>query len=178
MSSIDIILLIVLGVFAFSGWRKGFLRKVISLAALVLAIFLATKYGAFAGRTMLKPFGLSGGAATVAGYLLIIAVVMLIQAILYRMFVKKLAEGVWNKIAGAALGVLEAALLLSVLFIFLGTYLRYPSEETRQHSLFYAPIKGFAPLVMDSFTTFVPEAEDMYHDALQPAEKAKKKLGK
>ncbi len=173
MSSIDIFLLVVLGIFAFSGWRKGLLKKVISLASLIFAIFLATKYAALGGRTLLTPFGLSGGIATIVSFLLIVLLVILVQEIAYRIFVKKLAEGLWNKIAGAIIGVFEAALLMSILLLFLGTYLHIPSKETREHSFLFPPIKGFAPLVMDSFTTFLPEAEDVYHDLLQSPEKNK-----
>ncbi len=173
MNSFDIVVLIVLGVFAFSGWRKGLLKKIISVASLVLAIFLATKYSAYIGRTFLASIGVSGGVATVVSYLLIVLVVMFVQGVLYRIFVKNLAEGLWNKIAGAVLGILEAALLLSVLFLFLGTYFHYPSEETREDSFLFPPIKSFAPFVMDCFTTLVPEAEDIYHDTLRPPDKNK-----
>jgi membrane protein required for colicin V production len=168
MSSFDVVLLIVLGVFAFSGWRKGLLKKVISVASLVVAIFLATKYSAVLGRTFLTSMGVSGGVATVVSYLLIVCAVLLVQGILYRIFVKNLAEGLWNKITGAIFGILEAALLMSVLFLFLGTYFHYPSEDTREDSFLFPPIKSFAPFVMDCFTTLVPEAEDIYHDTLQP----------
>lgn len=173
MNSFDIVLLIVLAVFAFSGWRKGLLKKVISLGSLVVAIFLATKYSALVGRTYLHSVGLSGGIATVIGYLLIVLAVMIVQAVFYRIFVKNLAEGLWNKLTGAILGIFEAALLMSILFLFLGTYFQYPSEETREESILFPPIKSFAPFVMDSFTTLVPEAEDIYHNTFPPADKNK-----
>ncbi len=49
MNLVDLILIIILAATAFEGFRRGLLRQVLELGGVLLAIFLAARYGAAAG---------------------------------------------------------------------------------------------------------------------------------
>jgi membrane protein required for colicin V production len=166
MGSFDIILFVVLAVFMYAGWRKGLLRKLIALICLALSLVIATKYASTVGAELSKPLGLSPGAGTTICFLLIVGTIMLAQAIFYSLVIKKLGEGVWNKIGGLVMGLLEGGILLSVTVIFLSIYFHYPSEQTRSASILYKPLKNFAPRLFDSVNTFFPESEDFYEEIM------------
>lgn len=171
MDSFDIILFAFLAIFMFAGWRKGLLRKLIALICLALSLVIATKYASTVGDELSNPLGLSPGAATTVSFLLIVGSIMLAQAIFYSLVIKKLGEGVWNKIGGLVMGLLEGGILLSVTVIFLSIYFHYPSEETRSESILYKPLKNFAPRLFDSINTFFPESEDFYQEIMNSAKK-------
>lgn len=175
MGSFDIFLIIVLGVFMFAGWRSGLLKKLIALICLGVSLILATKYASTLGEEVFKPMGLSPGVSTTVAFLAVVCAIMLVQAIFYRVAIKKMAEGVWNKVGGLLMGLLEGGIMVSVIVIFLGIYFHYPSEETRSESVLYKPVKNFAPRVFDSINTFFPESEDFYQEIINAGKKAANK---
>jgi uncharacterized membrane protein required for colicin V production len=172
VSTFDIILLAILVLFMLAGWRSGFLKKFISLVCLALSLIVATKYASDVGEEVFIPMGASGGMATTFAFLSIVGVIMLIQAIVYKVAIKKLGEGLWNKIAGVILGLVEGGIILSMIVIFLSIYFHYPSQETRSTSSLYLPVKNLAPQIFDSINTFFPESEDFYEEIINAGKKA------
>jgi uncharacterized membrane protein required for colicin V production len=162
MSALDITLLIACGLFAVGGWRKGFAKKIISLVSLIAALAAAAKFGLSLSQTAFVPLGLRPGVAIFFAYFTIIGGIMFAQAVLYSMFVRDIVEGVWNHLAGMALGVAEGVLAVSVALIFLSLYFGVPSEETKATSVLYIPMKNFAPRVYDTAYNMFPEVEDFY----------------
>jgi membrane protein required for colicin V production len=172
MNTFDTILVVVLGVFMFAGWRSGFLKKSIALACLALSLILATKYASSFGDMVLVPMGISAGASTTLSYILIVGGIMIAQAIIYKIAIKKLADGTWNRVGGLIVGLVEGGILLSLMVIFLSIYFHFPSGETRSDSLLYKPVKNFAPHIFDSVNTFLPESEDFYQEIIGSVKKA------
>lgn len=171
MGSFDIILVLVLSIFMFAGWRKGLLRKLIALICLALSLVVATKFASTVSDEISGPLGLSAGTGTTLSFIVIVCVIMISQAIFYRLVIKKLGEGLWNKIGGLLMGLLEGGLLVSVTVIFLSIYFHYPSDETRSESFLYKPLKNFAPRLFDSINTFLPESEDFYQEIMNSVKK-------
>jgi len=172
MSTFDLIMLVVLAIFMLAGWRSGFLKKLIALVCLALSLILATKYAASLGDEVFIPMGVSSGLATIFGFIAIVGGIMLIQAIIYRVAIKKLGEGVWNKIAGVIMGLVEGGIILSMTIIFLSIYFHFPSQETRSSSALYLPLKNLAPQIFDSINTFLPESQDFYDEIINAGKKA------
>ena len=172
MNTFDTILVVILGLFMFAGWRSGFLKKIIALACLALALILATKYASSFGEMVLVPMGISAGGGTTFSFLLIVFGIMIAQAIVYKIAIKKLAEGTWNRIGGLIIGLVEGGIFLSLIVIFFSMYLQFPSAETRSDSLLYRPVKNFAPRIFDSVNTFFPESEDFYQEIMKSVKKS------
>jgi uncharacterized membrane protein required for colicin V production len=59
MNKLDIIIVIVIAIPALIGLSKGFLRKVFSLASLILGLYLATKFNTDFTLFIMKFSGLS-----------------------------------------------------------------------------------------------------------------------
>jgi len=171
MTTFDSILIVVLGLFMFAGWRSGFLKKSIALVCLAVSLILATKYASSFGEMVLVPSGISPGASTTLSFIIIVLGIMIAQAIIYKIAIKKLAEGTWNRIGGLLMGLLEGGIFLSLILIFSSIYLRFPSAETRSDSSLYKPVKNFAPRIFDSVNTFFPESEDFYQEIIRTIRK-------
>ncbi|HLP14726.1 MAG TPA: CvpA family protein [Bacteroidota bacterium] len=180
LSALDITILIVAALFAVAGWQKGFMKKFISLAALITAFAIAASFGLAFAESVFVPLGLRPGVAIFFAYFTIIGGIMFAQAVMYSLFVRDIVEGALNHLGGMLMGIAEAALSMSVALIILSAYVGIPSEETKATSQLYLPVKNLAPHVYDTAFTYFPEMEDFYqrlykafaeHD--KPGEKTK-----
>lgn len=178
MTLTDIILGCILGLFMFMGFKNGFVKKVISVACLGLALVMATKFSSDVSNLFLVPLGVSGRIGFFLSFVIIIVGITLSQSLIYKYLLKDLVEGVWNRIGGIFIGMIEGGLTLSIVLILMSIYLKIPSEATRVESSLYKPIKNFAPLVFDGINTFMPESEDFYHHIFESATNVLKNGGK
>ena len=67
MNAFDLIVYIALAWAVFNGWRKGFLLQMLSLVAIVAAIYLAAEYGSQVGLMR----GLEASTASIVGFIVI-----------------------------------------------------------------------------------------------------------
>jgi membrane protein required for colicin V production len=157
---LDILLAVLLLLFAWSGFRKGLVIEIATLAALILGLFLAYYFSVFVSEKLKEFFSISDQ------YLEIISfIVVFIGVILFVMLVGKLFEklidvlmlGFLNKLAGAIFGIFKGALFISI-FIFIVGFVSsghyFFKKETRDSSLLYNPISSIAPAM---FSWFDPE---------------------
>jgi membrane protein required for colicin V production len=178
MTLIDIVLGMLLIVSMFSGYRAGFVKKVIGIICLVLALVLATKFSADVNELLFESIGISGRTGFILSFLIIVVSITLIQSILYRLLIKDMVDALWNKILGLFVGVIEGGLFISIGLIILSVYLHLPSEKTKASSELYKPLKNFSPMVFDQVNTFLPESEDFYQQILKFASEEMKKMEK
>lgn len=175
MTTIDIILGSIILFFMYSGFKAGFIKKIVSLVVLGIALILATKFSADLSEMLFQQMGLSGRIGFIASFILIIILTMVIQAILYKMFFDDFDKNIWNKICGIFLGIVEGGIIVSIALIFLSIYLRLPSDEIKSGSTLYKPLKNFAPIVYDTMNTFLPESEDFYQEIFKQVSEGVKK---
>jgi uncharacterized membrane protein required for colicin V production len=162
LSALDITIIIVAGFFAAAGWQKGLMKKVLSLAALVIALAVAVNFGFAFAESVFVPLGLRSGVAIFFSYFTIIGGILFAQAVLYSLFVRDIVEGFFNHLGGMLVGLGEGVLAISVAFIILSAYVGIPSEETKATSKLYLPVKNIAPRVYDTAYNYFPEVEDFY----------------
>ena len=114
MNAIDLICCIVLLIAIGSGWRRGFIRQACSLAGLVLALWVATRFGDEVGagfhldKAILAP---AGFAIAFIGVLIVVAV----AGHLLRHISKFIGLGALDALLGITLSVIKYALILSLL---------------------------------------------------------------
>ncbi|NUN70124.1 MAG: CvpA family protein [Bacteroidetes bacterium] len=169
MALIDIIIGLVLLVFLYSGFRSGFVKKLIGFSCLVLALILGTKFAADVNEMIFADMGLTGRTGFFVSFLAIVVAVTLTQSILYKIFLEDLVDSLWNNIFGMIVGFIEGALAVSIALIVMSIYLDMPSAETKAESQLYKPVKNFAPMVFDQVNTLLPESEDFYQQIMNAA---------
>ncbi len=153
MSAIDIILIVALAAFTVSGFTKGLVAKILSLAALVVGIIVSAKYGKVVANFLVHFTGFSETVCGVIGVVVIFVVLFAVAGILSKGFRKIPIFRIWDKFGGAVFGLLEGALLLSLLLLFLQIF-NIPAEgPTLKKSFMYDPLKGFAPNVYEMFVS-------------------------
>jgi len=142
MSIIDICI-ILLAVWALvTGWRHGFIRQLCSLAAIVLGIIAASRFGYPLG----KAFGCDDTTAAAAGFVVIFFVSLLAVGILARLLrrITHLAGlGSWDIVLGILLGEAKLLVILGVLFSSFNAINRnytIVKKSTLDRSVLYAPV--------------------------------------
>lgn len=178
MELMDVVLGLVLLVFAISGYKSGFVKKIIGILCLVLALILGTKFSAEVSQLLFEPIGISGKAGFALSFITIVLGITFTQSLIYKLIIKDIVKGLWNNIFGVFVGLVEGGLVLSIALIVFSIYLNVPSDETRASSTLYKPLKNFAPMVFDHINTFLPESQDFYEQVMNYASKELKKLEK
>ncbi|WP_306640788.1 CvpA family protein [Sanyastnella coralliicola] len=161
MNYVDIVIGIILLSAAWTGYKKGFIIEVLSLAGLVLAI-----YGVMHLSDELA-FILEDTTELNEQYIPIIAIaaVFIVIVVLVNMVAKSISKlldmvalGFLNKIAGAIFGLAKAALILSVFLMLARPFtdrLSIIPKDIKDESMLYEPLVQLAPSVLP----FVKDSE-------------------
>ena len=156
MSSLDIFLGVLLAYAMFQGIKNGFFVELASLVSLLLGIYLAIKFSAFAkdllaGFVHWNPKTIQISAFIIT-FLLVVISISVMAKIVTRM--ANFAQlGVVNKIGGGFFRLLKMVLILSI-FLNLFEKVNYNNiiakKETLDQSLFYRPIQQTAGFIYPS----------------------------
>ena len=153
ISGIDIILIVALAAFAMHGFSKGLISKLLSLAALLAGIVIAAKYSKrialFVGNTLGTGEVVSG----IIGLIILFAALFFIAGLLAKGLKKISILQIWDKFGGAIFGVLEGAVLLSLMLLILSVFDIPAPGPSRDKSFMYKPVKNFASVVYETFIT-------------------------
>jgi membrane protein required for colicin V production len=153
MSTLDIIVLIVAGLYVAKGFYKGFLIEAFSLLGFFLAIICAIKWS----HDLLPMFPDSWGNSVLfnfIAYLLVFLIVFVAVQFLGRLiekFVKLIQLNLINRISGAVFAFLQAVFIVSLIF-WLSDQVNLISEESKENSFTYNACSGVAPKVIDYST--------------------------
>lgn len=146
MNWIDWIVCIVFALAVWNGWRKGFVVQLCGLAGLLVAVWLAMRFGPEVGLRA----GITPEYATAGGFVIVLLVV-LIAAVLLGRGMRKLLRfvglGFLDVALGIAVAVVKYALLLSVLFSAFGRLndgFGLVEPQTLAQSKTYEPVSRFA----------------------------------
>lgn len=151
---LDIILIIPIIWFAYKGFSKGFVIELASLAALILGIFAAAHFSDYTAQFLTEELNFQSEYLHIISFALTFILVVIATHLVGRIVesvVKIVMLGFFNKIAGAAFGILKVSLVLSGLFYILHTVDvsdNLISKETKEKSLLYEPVSSLVYVIM------------------------------
>ncbi len=169
---IDIIFIVPLMLFAWSGYKKGLIIEAATLVALVLGLYFAIYFSDVAARLLNENFKIDpkymGAISFVVTFVAIVFGVIAIGKVLEK-FINVLLLGFINKIAGSVFGILKGALFISIIifaFSYFGLENSVFSDQSRQKSLLYQPIKAIAPALaswinLEEIDIKIPDKEEL-----------------
>lgn len=142
---VDIILLVILGYFVFRGFRSGFVRIIGGFVGIVAGAYLAGRFYDLGAGLLIERFpALNATTAIVLAFIVIYAAVNIVISLAVRILMAvfhiiPLATTV-NRIIGAALGALEAFLLIG-LVIWIATL--FPFQNAFANTLRESTVAGY-----------------------------------
>ncbi|WP_308551529.1 CvpA family protein [uncultured Mediterranea sp.] len=166
MTTIDIVILIVLGAGAIVGFTKGFLKQLAGLLGLVAGLLIAKALYATVAERFFLPLTDSLTVAQGIAFVVIwlaVPLVFLLLATLLTKAMEAVALGWVNRLLGAGLGLLKSALLVSLLICvveYIDSDNTLLKRTKKQESVLYYPMEKFAGI-------FLPAAREVAGELLQ-----------
>jgi membrane protein required for colicin V production len=169
---LDIIIIIPLLLFAWQGYKRGFIIEVATLAALILGLYFAFFFSNFAANLLTEYFTIDekylAALSFIVTFIVVVIAVVVIGKVLQK-FIDILLLGFLNKAAGVIFGILKGALLLSILILIINYFdvsQNLIKDEHKKNSIFYEPVASFAPqmyswLKLKNFDFEIPDKEDI-----------------
>lgn len=169
---LDIIIIIPLLLFAWQGYKKGFIIEVATLAALILGLFFAFYFSDYAANLLNEYFTIDekyiAALSFIVTFIVVVIAIIAIGKILQKL-IDIILLGFLNRAAGAVFGIIKGALILSILLLIINyfdTNQNLIKEEYKDNSIFYEHVASFAPklydwLHLENFDFRIPEKEEI-----------------
>jgi membrane protein required for colicin V production len=151
----DIVVLILLGIAAVTGFFKGLITMLTSLVAILLGAWLTMKFSYITGGFLQSHFNFDGQYITVASFVVTFLIVVVGVHLLGRTIgslVKAIALGWADKILGVVFSVLRCAFIVSAIVSALNSFAPTASlfsDEMKHDSVFFDKITPIAPFVFE-----------------------------
>lgn len=163
MGTLDLIILVFLGIGAYSGYKQGLFIGILSVIAFFIAIILAFKFMDWGADFLaLHVKNLSFMLPFIAFLIIFTAVVLTIR--LMAMLVKKTLDftilGSLDNFSGAVLGILKTGFMLSLL-LWVATSFKFSiSEKWISDSNLFPYIQPVAPVAINFLDAYTPIIKD------------------
>lgn len=160
MTLVDLLILIPVLLTANGGAVSGFVREVMGILGLVMAVFLTFRYMDPLAR-MIAPWFAEGASWVpfLAGAVVFLATLAVVKALahLFSRFLKAVHLSALNRLAGGLFGAARGAILVSVILLLMAGF-NLPSQESRQESVTYEYAVQAAPMAFDAVASVWPDA--------------------
>ena len=167
MNYLDIIIGIVLILFAIGGFRNGIIREAFSLVAFLGGIYGAMKLSEWFGKLIGKIIDVSPEWTSVIAFMIIfIALALLINWLgsLLANLIASLNLGFVDRIGGIVFGIAKGFLLMGVLIVLLDFFgiKEVINKDVREKSKLYTTSEKFATWIYDNKDGWIDKIEDEY----------------
>lgn len=164
MIIIDIILLTILLIGAFKGYRRGFLLEIIAIGALLLGIIGGLRLLHWGMEILSDYFEIHSQLLPYITFIVIFIGIILLVNLLGKAM-KKIIDmtllGNFDDIAGAVIGIIKWAFGLSVILWISNRFGITIPEHLTDSSRIYPWIEDFAPSIVGYLTGIFPFIEDL-----------------
>lgn len=162
MNVLDIVLAAVMLLFMFFGWKRGLVRTVATLVGVLLGIWASVHLSQWVSQLL----GLKGESAVVTAFFITFVGALVLAFLLGRgveLVLKITKLGILNRIAGAALGLVQALCILSVLMgniVMLDHEEKLITREMKSGSVLYKPVGDTGTRLTASLRQYIDEHKD------------------
>ena len=164
MNKLDILIVVLIAIPALIGLSKGFLRKVLSLVSLIVALYLATKFNTDISFFIMKVTGLSQKTSNIFSFIIIISAVYTIGIYIAKKIsnINSLTKSV-DKTLGLFIGIIQGMIIASLCVIAVNNF-DLANKETINNSKLYVFVNDFAPRTFNSIASFLPNYKSFYEE--------------
>lgn len=170
MNYLDIIIGIILLLFALAGLKNGIIREAFALVAFIGGVYGAARLSDYAGEKLSTIINVSHEWMSIISFI-IVFILLALTINLIGKGVSKLAEslclGFFDKIGGFVFGVAKGLLIVSVIIIILDFFgiKDVLNKETREKSVLYTTSENIAEWITDNKDSFIKEFDNKVDDA-------------
>lgn len=163
MNIIDLLLGIFLVLGLVRGLFKGFLVELAGLLALLGGVYAAIHFSGITYSLLDNFINWEEKYLSILAFALTFFIVAFLISLAGRFLTKMahmVALGLINRLFGGIFGVLKMAFLASLFFMFFESFgIFNASEETKEESVLYFPVRALAPMLLPTIIEEVKEGE-------------------
>lgn len=164
MAAIDIVILILIGLGAYEGYKKGLLMSIVGLIGFVLAIILGVYFMEPMSKYLATHLDEMTFAFPIMAFLIVFGITLMIVGIagwILKKMMDLILLGGLDSIGGAILGIVKSAFFIS-LFLWLATLFDLKmSKEWSGKSEYLQYIEPLAPGVIWILEPVVPKVKEL-----------------
>lgn len=180
MNSVDIVILIILGIFCIRGLIKGIVVEVFSLIGMVFAYIVAMREMSTLSHFILQYIKLPEFIISTISFSLIFMVIFFILRLIASL-ISKLIRGTligWvDRLGGGVLGLIKGILIASLLLLFMNIIpLPKDIHKVQVESSLDKSIRPVAPAVFDFLIKAFPKSKDFYEEMKEGFNKQTEKM--
>lgn len=165
MNIVDIALILILLLGAFTGYRKGFLSELFSVLAIILGILAGFKLMGAAMLLLMNNYSIDEKILPYVAFGIVFLVVVIVVSMLGNFFkasLEKTVLGNVDQVAGAMLGIFKTAFMISVA-IWLTTSMEFEiPPHLSEDSWLYPITASIAPTVTSWVAEIFPIFRDLF----------------
>lgn len=166
MNYIDIIILVLLVVFGFGGWRKGLITEAATLLGLGAGLYGAFHFSDFTADKLVQYVEIDPKYLNVISFVVTFIVLAILVNLLGRLvtkLVKTINLGFIDKIGGALVGLAKGVLICSLAVMLINNLelKNVVKDEAKEGSMLYPYVEQTVPYVYEGF--------DLVKEAVQNA---------
>ena len=175
MNYLDIIIAIILILFAIGGWRNGIIKEAFSLVAFILGIYGALKLSDWVGGLLGKLINVSPEWMSVISFIIVFIALALLISWLGNLISDLFASmnlGLVDKLGGLVFGIAQGFLLVGVLILLLDFFgiKDVLNKETREGSKLYKTSEQVATWIYDNKDGWMEKIHEKYDKAEEAVE--------
>lgn len=161
MNILDLIIFLILALFAIQGYRSGFIKQFFGIAGIIAAVFLTFKYMGTASPYLSSFIENPDYATITAGIIIFIISLTIIQLIAFWLeeVLKMVRINFINRLAGLIFGAANILIIISAVLLLLAGF-NFPDETTRDNSVSYSSVVMVAPAAFNLVAKVYPGTTD------------------
>lgn len=162
MNALDAVVLIVLALFAFRGFKNGFIKEALGFVGIIAACFIAFHYMAPLTELLSNHISVNHKYIPyISAIVLFLGTLIVVELAIFFLtkLLQAMALGLPNKILGLVLSVLKAGVIMSVILIVLAGF-DEPSKQYQKESFMYPYVIVMAPAAYDVIAWVFPGIKD------------------
>jgi membrane protein required for colicin V production len=164
LAAVDIVLLILIAIGAYEGYKKGLLLSIVGLVGFVLAIILGVYFMEPVSRWLAQHLDSLTFAFPVISFLIVFGLTMMLVGIagwILKTMVNMILLGGLDSMGGAILGIVKAAFFISLFMWLCGLFdLKVPKDWSSE-SDFLPYIEPMAPAVIWVLEPIIPKVGEL-----------------
>jgi membrane protein required for colicin V production len=165
---LDLLIVFPLIAFGLLGFRDGLVRKLVSMAGAILAMFIAHFFMQDIAQLLVQHLHAQPANAPMTAFFTVFFMLFALQSILYRFLTKNYKiGGIVEKIIGVVVGLAQGVLMVSIVLMIL-TLQGPPSRRMTRDSRLYAPVVSIAPQIKDFLSNLLPSAQESIEKMTSP----------
>ena len=174
MEPVDVVILLLLGLGAYEGYKKGLLMSIIGLLGFVLAIILGVYFMEGVSKWLATETDEAVFGLPILAFLLIFFSTLFLANIAGKALKKMMALvllGGLDSLGGAVLGIVRTGFFISLLVWVLGRIELDVFKDWEKKSEYLSYLKPLTPGVLEILSPFLPTVKEAGQELLEKVEK-------